>query len=345
MEMETRVLARFRESVWIKRNNLVNWMLMTPSTKRGVQLGSASEDALQQHLDVLDRTAEKAEMGALGVCTVCQGQVEAELLEMDYTACVCLEDLSEHQARKLEAELELAQAVQRSLLPQQLPNSPHLQTAAFSQPAQIVGGDYFGFYHFKNGADGLAIADVAGHGVAASLHMASVHALLHTLIPTSYSPADVLKEVHNLFVHNVNFTTFVTAFLGSYDPATRMLTYCNAGHNPPLLIPSRGKGGSAVHWLRPTAPAIGLVENAEYRVATVGVEPGDLLVLYTDGVTETTNMVGEEFGDERLVSVVERNAQASAGEILHAVRRELERHSGGQPLNDDTTIVVQKIVG
>ena len=235
--------------------------------------------------------------------------------------------------------------MQRSLLPQQLPDSPHLQTAAFSQPAQIVGGDYFGFYHFQNGAEGLAIADVAGHGVSASLHMASVHALLHTLVPAGNSPADVLTKVHHLFVHNVNFTTFVTAFLGSYDPRTRMLTYCNAGHNPPLLLTSRGEGGSMVHWLRPTAPAIGLVEDAQYRVATVSAKPGDLLVLYTDGVTETTDMAGEEFGDERLSSVVELNAQGSAGEILQAVRHDLTRRSGGQPPSDDTTIVVQKIIG
>jgi sigma-B regulation protein RsbU (phosphoserine phosphatase) len=343
--METQILARFRESIWSKRNNLVNWRLTTPSAKRRVRLGSASEDALQQHLEILDGTANKATTGSFGVCTVCHGEVETELLEMDYTASVCLADLSADQARKLEAELELAQAVQRSLLPQQLPDSPHLQTAAFSQPAQIVGGDYFGFYHFKNGAEGLAIADVAGHGVASSLHMASVHALLHTLVPAEDSPADVLQKVHHLFVHNVNFTTFVTAFLGSYDPRTRMLTYCNAGHNPPLLLTSQGKGESVVHWLRPTAPAIGLVEDAQYRVATVSVKPGDLLVLYTDGVTETTDMAGEEFGDERLSSVVELNAQASAGEILHAVRRELARHGGDQPLSDDTTIVVQKIVG
>jgi sigma-B regulation protein RsbU (phosphoserine phosphatase) len=342
--METRVLERFRESVWSKRTYLTNWMLRTPSTKKHVHLGPASEDALKEHLDVLDRTAEKAAAGSLGVCTVCHEHVEAELLEMDYTASVCLEHLSEAQARKLEAELELAQAVQRSLLPHELPDSPHLQTAAFSQPAQIVGGDYFGFYHFQNDAEGLAIADVAGHGVAASLHMASVHALLHTLVPTSDSPADVLKEVHRLFVHNVHFTTFVTAFLSAYDPKTRLLTYCNAGHNPPLLLSSRGNGESVVHWLRPTSPAIGLVEDARYAIATVNVQPGDLMVLYTDGVTETTDAADEEFGDERLASVVQHNADASAGEILYAVRRELEHHSGGQPFSDDTTIVVQKIV-
>ena len=150
--------------------------------------------------------------------------------------------------------------------------------------------------------------------------------------------------VQRLFVHNVAFTTFVTVFLGSYDPETRMLTYCNAGHNPPLLLAGSGKEGSAVHWLRPTAPAIGLVEGAQYGIATVSVKPGDLLVLYTDGVTEAIDAAGEEFGDERLASVVERNAQASAGEILRAVRRELERHVGGRPLDDDTTIVIQKVM-
>jgi sigma-B regulation protein RsbU (phosphoserine phosphatase) len=341
--MENQVLTRFRESVLGKRRNLTDWLRSTPSSRRQLRLGPAGDEALQRHLEILDNTADKAAAGELGVCVVCDEHVEDELLEMDYTACVCLEHLSAAEARQLENELELAAAVQRSLLPQQVPDSPHLQTAAFSRPAQIVGGDYFGFYRFKGGAEGLAIADVAGHGVAASLHMASIHALLHTLVPANASPADVLAEVDRLFVHNVNFTTFVTTFLSAYDPKTRLLTYCNAGHNPPLLITGVARNECTTYWLRPTAPAIGLVERAQYAVATVEVNPGDLLVLYTDGVTEARDLAGEEFGEERLAAAIEPNARGTAGEILQAARRALEGHAAGQPLSDDTTIVVQKI--
>jgi sigma-B regulation protein RsbU (phosphoserine phosphatase) len=341
--METQLLARFRDSVLGKRRNLAEWLRSTPSTQRQLRLGPAGDQALQQHLEVLENTAEKATTGELGICVVCDEHVEDELLEMDYTACVCLDHLSPYEARQLESELELAAAVQRSLLPQQVPDSPYLQTAAFSRPAQIVGGDYFGFYRFQDGAEGLAIADVAGHGVAASLHMASIHALLHTLVPANTSPAAILAEVDRLFVHNVNFTTFVTTFLSAYDAKTRTLTYCNAGHNPPLLITGVDRGECTTHWLRPTAPAVGLVEGAEYAVARVQVNPGDLLVLFTDGVTEARNLAGDEFGEERLAAAVEPVAGRTAGEILQAARRALEGHADGQPLDDDTTIVVQKI--
>jgi phosphoserine phosphatase RsbU/P len=124
-----------------------------------------------------------------------------------------------------------------------------------------------------------------------------------------------------------------------------VLTYCSAGHNPALLVAGGENDGSGVRWLQPTSPALGLVENAQYKDAKVTVKAGDLLVLYTDGVTEAIDRAEEAFGDERLMSVVKLNAQASAGEILQATRRELERHVGGQRLSDDTTIVVQKVIG
>ncbi len=342
--METRVLSQFRESVLQKRNRLVEWLRTTSPEERQIRLGPADQDALKRHLDVLDNTAEAAATQSLGVCVVCHGTVDQPLLELDYTYRVCLEHFSEDQKRSLEAELELAEAVQRSLLPQSVPESPYLQTAAFSRPAQIVGGDYFGFYSYNDGSEGVAIADVSGHGVSASMHVASVHALLQTLVPASLSPAAVLEQVHRLFVHNVTFTMFVTAFLGAYDPRTRTLTYCNAGQNPPLLIGSVEGGGACVHWLRPTSPAVGLVEDAQFRDATVGVKPGDLLVLYTDGVTEAAGEAGEQLGEERLARVAEQHLSEPASEILQAMRRELDRHLNGRPSGDDATIVIQKIM-
>jgi sigma-B regulation protein RsbU (phosphoserine phosphatase) len=234
--------------------------------------------------------------------------------------------------------------VQRSLLPQQVPETPYLQIAAYSRPAQIIGGDYFGFFRFSDGAEGLAIADVAGHGVSASLHMASVHALLQTLTAISGSPAEVLEYVQRLFVHNASFSTFVTVFLCSYNPGTRTLTYSNAGHNPPLLATCRPDGSKVTCWLRPTAPAIGLVENLQFPVATLGVQPGDALLLYTDGVVEAIDRSGAEYGDGRLAEIFERLADSPARAILHEVRGDLERFVDGEPLADDATLVVCKIL-
>jgi sigma-B regulation protein RsbU (phosphoserine phosphatase) len=136
--------------------------------------------------------------------------------------------------------------VQKTLLPQEVPNIPGIEIAAFSRPAQIVGGDYFDFIDFSNGFHGLAIADVAGHGVSASLHMASIQALLQTLVPDNKSPAEVMRQVHKLFIHNIRYETFVTFFIGAFDSSTKTLTFCNAGHPPPLILrKTRAKKG---HW-------------------------------------------------------------------------------------------------
>jgi sigma-B regulation protein RsbU (phosphoserine phosphatase) len=262
---------------------------------------------------------------------------------MDYTACVCIDHLSATEKRHLESELELAQIVQRSLLPQQVPDTPALEIAAFSRPAQIVSGDYFDFPRFQDGTQGLAIADVAGHGVSASLYMASMQILLRTLVPANESPADVVRQVHHLLIHNVRFTTFVTLFLGSFNPSTHRLTFCNAGHNPPLVF-RRGKGiTDSATWLRPTGPAVGLIEGAEFSVDTCPLAPGDILLLYTDGVTEALNDDGEEFGRERLSMLVQREWSLSARDMVGAIRQELQEFTNRQPLADDTTVVVCKI--
>jgi hypothetical protein len=333
-----------RASLMARRDNLWRWLRMSPAARRQLSLGPASEGMLEMHVQKLDAAVQEATAGSLGICTVCHESVDAPLLEMDYTSCVCLSHFSTEQRRHLEAELELAAAVQRSLLPQQAPEMPYLQIAAYSRPAQIVGGDYFGFYRFSHGAPGLAIADVAGHGVSASLHMASVHALMQTLTAMSESPADVLEHVQRLFIHNSAFSTFVTVFLCSYDPDTRTLMYANAGHNAPLLSTCASDGSRVACWLRPTAPAIGLVENLEFPVATCSVQPGDTLLLYTDGVVEAIDGSDAEYGDGRLAEILERMADAPAQEILHEVRADLERFVGGEPLADDATLVVCKFL-
>jgi len=131
-----------------------------------------------------------------------------------------------------------AMTIQKALLPQEIPNIPGLDVAAFSRPAEFLGGDYFDFIDFSADTHGLVIADVAGHGVSASLQMAGLQALARAIIPTSHSPAEVVTHIHNLFRHNIRFTTFVTVFIGAFNPTSSSFTYCNAGHNPPLLLHS-----------------------------------------------------------------------------------------------------------
>ena len=168
---------------------------------------------VQDHLQVIDKSLEKVEEGTLGICEICHERVDDELLTMDYTATVCLGHFSEEELRQLESELEMSQVVQRALLPQEAPRIPGLNVAAFSRPAQIVGGDYFDFVPFKDGGHGFVMADVSGHGVSASMLMTSLQTAFHTLVPGAESPLEVLERINHLYMHNINFTTFVTIFL------------------------------------------------------------------------------------------------------------------------------------
>ena len=341
--MEALILERMSKGLLQKRDSLTEWLHATPLGKKKVLLGPSTEKSVHARLDLIDDAISKADSRILGKCEVCHEDVEPELLEVDYTACVCIEHLSDEERRALESELELAQDVQKMLLPQEVPNIPGLEIAAFSRPAQIVGGDYFDFVDFSNGLHGLAIADVAGHGVSASLHMASIQALLRTLVPINKSPAEVMRQVHKLFIHNIRFETFVTFFIGAFDSSTNNLTFSNAGHLPPLVLHTTKRKKESVEMLRPTGAAIGLVEKAEFAEKTVELQKEDLLVLYTDGITEAVNPQNQEFGRERLIKLSQQVNNAPVKQVIQEIRQGLEEFSEGKPLADDTTIVICKI--
>ncbi len=338
--MDTKILQRFRENLFQQRQNLIDWLRNTPAEKRQVRLGPAGEQEAKAHLAVLENALAKADEKTLGLCEVCHGYVETDRLEMDFTACVCIDHYSAEQKRRLESELELSHKLQKALLPQRLPNVPGLQIAAFSQPAEIVGGDYFDFFRFHDNTHGLAIADVMGKGVPASMLMASLQASLRILVPENDSPATVAQRLNGLFCHNIHLLKFISLFIGSYDPVTRALKYCNAGHNPPLLVRSNGE----THWLQPTGAAIGLTESFNFRAETLILSPGDILVLYTDGVTEAMNSVREEFGEPRLAELVRQKAGLGSQDLIKALRLSLREFIGGRNFADDTTIVMSKVV-
>jgi phosphoserine phosphatase RsbU/P len=345
--MGTEVISRIQEGLETKRENLVHWLGSAPEEDKETSLcceeEAVAENSLQPHLHVIDSVLEKVADQTLGVCEVCHGKVEERLLEMDYTACVCLDHYSEEEKRQLETELELSQVVQRALLPQETPSIPGLDLAAFSRPAQIVGGDYFDFFKFQDGAHGMVIADVEGHGVSSSMLMSSLQTALHTLIPDNISPIPVLERINRFYIHNINFTTFVTVFLSRFDPVSRELTYASAGHNPPLLLHVNGRKDPS--WLRPTAAAIGLMEEYHVRSETIRLSPGDILFLYTDGMTEATNASNEPFGLERLADAVQEYSHLSAQDLVWAIRQSLQAFCAKKPLADDITLLACKVLG
>jgi sigma-B regulation protein RsbU (phosphoserine phosphatase) len=341
--MSDSAFDRVRTSLTTQRQNLVAWLDRTPAQQRQLRLGPAGEEAMQAHLHVLDTALEKAADHTLGLCEVCHDYIEPSRLEMDYTACVCIDHLAAEERRRLESDLELSQKVQQALLPQQVPDIPGLELAAFSQPARIVGGDYFDFLRFRDNTHGLVIADVVDKGMAASLLMASLQASLRILVGENVSPAKVVERLNSLFIHNIHLTQFVTLFIGRYDDTTHTLHYCNAGHNQPLLYRPLANGTQQASWLQPTGPAIGLVEEFAFRDEAIALRPSNTLLLYTDGVTEARNVRGAEFRPQGLIDFMQQHAQLHAPELVRELRRTLQEFTGGQPLADDTTIVVGKL--
>lgn len=339
--MDARIFQRIRENLLRQRQNLLDWLQHTPNSKKQIHLGPAEETAVQAHLHILDAALSKAEDKTLGICKICHEYIEPDRLEMDFTANVCLTHYSADEMRRLEAELELAHKVHKALLPQEVPQVPGLQLAAFMQPADIVGGDYFDFFRFRDGALGVAIADVMGKGLPASMLMASLQASLRILVPENTGPAAVLQRLNGLFCHNVHLIKFITIFLGRFDSATRTLEYCNAGHNPPLLL--RKKNPDKPHWLQPTGAAIGLAENFDYHAGTITLAPDDVFVLYTDGVTEAMNAAHDEFGEQRLADIAKQHHTASPQTAIRELRTALQTFIGKQTFSDDVTIVAGKV--
>jgi sigma-B regulation protein RsbU (phosphoserine phosphatase) len=341
--MDTKFFTEIRDSLFLKQQILSQWLKSASSEEKRVALGPAREHAIQDHLETIDQSIDKADDQTLGLCTVCHDYVQPELIQMDYTSCVCLDHLSEQERRTLEYELELSQSFQKALMPQQVPSIAGVELAAFSRPAQIVGGDYFDFPLFSTGDYGLAIGDVAGKGMSASLPMASLQSALNSIAPISESPAEVMERINRLFTHNVHITTFITLFLASYNPATQVLTYCSAGHNPPLLLKNSGQTNNEAVWLDPTGAAIGLIEDAKFFEKSLLLSPGDVILLYTDGVTEATDAREEQFGIQRLAELVRQVAKSPVQDLIATLRRALSDFTEGKPLPDDTTVVAWKI--
>ena len=339
--MVTELYERIQEGLEEKQKEITEFLETAPEPEKDLCLGS-DEGCLENHLHVIETSLEKIDDHTLGICVVCHGYVDAQLLEMDYTAAVCLDHYSDEERRRLESELELSQVVQRALLPQRIPDIRGVELAAFSRPSEIIGGDYFDFFQFRDGTHGLVIADVSGHGVAAAMLMSSLQTAIRTMAPDTDSPAEILERINRFYIHNIHFTTFVTVFLARFDPVTRTLTYVNAGHNPPAVR----RGASAeILWLKPTAPAIGLAEDFRARMESIGFSQGDSLLLYTDGVTEVLNISNEQFGQERLADLVHQHADRTAPDLLQAVRQAVSAFGGDRPLVDDVTMVALKISG
>ncbi len=234
----------------------------------------------------------------------------------------------------LQNELRVANEMQQSILPTIFPNRPGCQVFAHMEPAREVGGDFFDVVNLEDGRVGLAIADVSDKGVPAALFMMSSRTLLKGAAIGTPNPAEALNEVNRLLEQDNEAAMFVTVFYAVYDPKSRSLTYANGGHNPPLIVHA---DGNATVLPQTDGIALGVMPHIHYAQNAVTLLPGDVLVLYTDGVTEAVNAQGEEFGLARLRAVFADARPGDVREANHAVFRAVRAFAGETPQFDDIT--------
>ena len=234
----------------------------------------------------------------------------------------------------LENELSVGRSMQQAILPTSFPETQTYQVFANMEPARDVGGDFFDILNLPDNRIGLAIADVSGKGVPAALFMMSSRTLLKGAAIGRTSPSEVLTEVNELLNENNETSMFVTLFFAIFDPASGLLTFANAGHNPPLIVHADGS-----HTMFDTSAgvALGVVPGIEYSQQQVRLQPGDMALFYTDGVTEAENENQDQFGLEQLTALFSESPPTSAREATDSVFRAVEAFSGDAPQFDDIT--------
>jgi serine phosphatase RsbU (regulator of sigma subunit) len=260
-------------------------------------------------------------------------------------AAIAIERTRFHQEalkqQRMVEELSVARQIQLSLLPDVPPVVPGWQFAAFYRPARQIGGDFYDFFELpgKRGEWGIIIADVADKGVPSALYMALSRTVIRTTALTGRSPASALMRASNLIVKDSKSDLFLSAFYGKLDTEAGRLIYCNAGHNPGLWF--RAATGDFEE-LTTRGIILGAFDDVELEEERIDIAPDDLLVLYTDGVTEAINPHFREFGVRRLREVAGSHANASAQEILESVVNAVDTHCVDAPPFDDLTLVVVK---
>jgi serine phosphatase RsbU (regulator of sigma subunit) len=245
-----------------------------------------------------------------------------------------------------ERDLVLASQVQRRVLPAP-PIVLGLELAATMQAARLLGGDYYDFFQISDDIVDVVIADVSGKGAAASLLMPSLAVALCLRARELSGPAAILKDLDGILKQITNSATFVTMFYARFNPTLRTLEYASGGHNPPLLIHTRtpaATGESQSQLLEEGGPIMGILPNPQFSNTVLTLEPGDILTLFTDGVTEQENEAEEEFSLERLKEIILRKQSDPAAAIVASISDAVSAFAGTKEQSDDLTVVIAKVL-
>jgi sigma-B regulation protein RsbU (phosphoserine phosphatase) len=242
------------------------------------------------------------------------------------------------EKKRLEGQLEVARQVQLALLPAKDPQLTNYDISAYNFPTEEVSGDYYDWVRIYDDQIGVVIADVSGKGVPAAILMAFLRASLRAATHIGYATHISMAKVNYLLWESIESNLFVTAFYGILDAQKGTLSYSNAGHNPPLLLNAAGTS----RFIEKGEQPLGMFRETRYHEYYLEFEPGDVLVLYTDGATEANNAQGEEFGRERLAQAVKRNYDRPAREMIASLQLEILEWTDHKGSNDDVTFFVIK---
>ncbi|MBI3765800.1 MAG: SpoIIE family protein phosphatase [Ignavibacteriales bacterium] len=325
--METVVQKSLRSQLLYRQERLKDTMRQVPNAAHLVNLLQEVETAL-----------ERIDDGTYGICHKCNEPIEPGYLRSYPLVTVCLSHLSGDQQRAVERDLELASKIQGKLLP-----VPHLHLDGWEfayryEPLGPVSGDYCDVVKNNDGKDSVYffLGDVSGKGVAASLLMTQLHAIFHSLIAADLPLQQLVERANRVFAESTLTTHFATLVCGKAG-SDGVVEICNAGHCPPLIVHD-----GVITRVGTTGFPLGLIDNSRYEVRTVQLHNNDLLLLYTDGLTEVRNSSEEEYGEERLASVVRNSGHQPPKQLIDTCLNDFTAFRNGTDRLDDLTIMVMK---
>jgi sigma-B regulation protein RsbU (phosphoserine phosphatase) len=254
------------------------------------------------------------------------------------------------EKKRLEEELRIARQIQMSLLPRGQLDMPGLGVTALCVPAREVGGDYYDFFPLGSGRLGVLIADVAGKGTSAALYMAELKGLVLSLSQIYQSPKQLLIEANKILAENLDSRSFITMTYAVIDLVNGVMTYARAGHTPLIYLPGPSAPSRGAQVLVPSGMVLGLrIDGAAAKFAElldeeqIPLHTGDIMVFYTDGITEAMNRDSDLFGDTRLSRIVEEHGHLDSSELRERILREIEAFVGDADQHDDMTMILIKV--
>lgn len=297
-----------------------------------VGAGSTGEE-IQELLEVVDEALRRLDKDCYGICRTCGDPIEPDLLRIDPVVEFCLEHLTPQQTRALEDDLELAAHLQREMLPRENFALPGWESAYHYRGAGLVSGDYCDLLSPDGESLYFMMGDVTGKGHAAAMLMSHLHAAFQSLITPNADLMEIFSRANRIFCESSLSSQFATLFCGKSDPGGG-IEFCVAGHPPPLML----RGGE-VDRLAAEGLPLGMFCQQAYTTGRRETAPGDLILLFSDGVTDTTNPEGEMFGEDRLATVLQHQVGQPAKVLVRAVLEALESFRSGAKIVDDVTIM------